>query len=227
VIARGTPLYATLEIPFLQVAPERATPLYDLDLYREVDMLIVSSAVRERYRNEPQRFAQPCAFYDSLDRRFVRQARFEPLGSSGSALTIYTNPSITTPFAARPVGPAAVPAPTGGTRNPAVGFFHFNQGVNDECFGFPDQAVESYRLALRQGDVSPEDAALTRARIGHCLLARGPQAAIAYLDTAAVAAPDPLERETLGSLRTALQERPAAFAGDALPDLRTTLTKQP
>ena len=110
----------------------------------------------------------------------------------------------------------------GGVRNLAVGFFHFNQGVNDESFGFPDQAVESYRLALRQGDVLPEDAALTRSRIGHCLLTRGKEAAIAYLDTAAVAAADPMERQALGSLRTALGERPDAFAGDALPDLRVT-----
>jgi len=223
VLAHGTPLYATLEIPFLQVAPERSTPLYDPRLYRDVDLLVVSAAVQDRYRAEPARFAKQCAFYDTIESRFAKRARFEPVGSTGSALTIYANPARTVPFAARGAGPVAVPAIEG--RNAAVGFFHFNQGVNAESFGFFDRAVEAYRLALRQGDVSAEDVGLTRQRIGHCLLMAGVGAASAYLDTAAVSAPEPIEREALASLRSVLEQGARALAADSLTDLRPVVTR--
>jgi 4-amino-4-deoxy-L-arabinose transferase-like glycosyltransferase len=216
--ARGAPLYATLEIPFTQVGPERSEPIYDLDLFRDVDWLIVSASVADRYRAEPERFAGQVAFYDSLERRFVRRAVFRPRGAIGSTITLYSNPAEAVPFGRRAT--ASYLAPARASRDLTLGFFFFNRGVNAEAFGFDDQAVEGYRLALRQGEPSRADVQLTLVRIGHCLLEAGLPHARAYLDTAAVAAPDALERAALAALGQELARNPAPFRADSLVRLR-------
>jgi len=95
------PFFATLQIPMLSVRAERAAVFYDIDLYRAADVVVTSSAVKERYLANPLRFATQVAFYDSLDAQFERWAKFVPDGGTGPELTIYRNRSQDAPFGSR------------------------------------------------------------------------------------------------------------------------------
>lgn len=79
-----------VRIPMNTIEPERATPFYDAEWYRGFDYLVVSGHVAARYAEEPLRFPDQAAFYDSLRARWVLAAAFEPRNRRGPEVTIYT-----------------------------------------------------------------------------------------------------------------------------------------
>lgn len=64
---------------------------YDPRLYRGVDYLLVSGAMRRRYLADPTRFATQAAFYRELENQASVAARFTPQGGvSGPEIVIYS-----------------------------------------------------------------------------------------------------------------------------------------
>jgi 4-amino-4-deoxy-L-arabinose transferase-like glycosyltransferase len=194
--------YAVQPIPMYQVLPERAGAFYDLSLYKIVDGIVVTDAVRSRYRGEPQRFARQMAFYDSLDASWPKVADFvSPAG--GGRVTLYQNPAHLVPFAAREE--AADPPPLRHETNATVvsgARFYFDLGVNYEAFGHPRQAVESYKLVFEQPAISNElfpRAAF--AAVGVYMDVGRPDVALSFLDSIEARADTPARRQQLQRLR--------------------------
>lgn len=74
---------------FAQAADLNRT-FYDPRLYRGVDYLLVSGAMRQRYLAEPTRFAPQVEFYRRLDARAAVAARFTPRdGVTGPEIVVY------------------------------------------------------------------------------------------------------------------------------------------
>lgn len=141
--ARG--FRGVLPIPLFQAEPEKTAPYYDLDLYREADVVITTGAVRSRYEADPGRFAAQVAFYHALDRDFELVDLVDASGA-GSRISIYTNPEHVRPFAGRAV---TVPAPFTAPSLPPQwrAWFDYRLGLNFEAFGHLHPALEIYRRA--------------------------------------------------------------------------------
>lgn len=194
--------YAVQPIPMYQVLPERSGAFYDLSLYKIVDGIVVTDAVRSRYRRDPQRFARQVAFYDSLDASWPKVADFvSPAG--GGRVTLYQNPAHLVPFAAREE--AADPPPL--RHEPDAGIvsgarFYFDLGVNYEAFDHPRQAVESYKRVFEQPAISDElfpRAAF--AAVGVYMDVGRPDVALSFLDSIEARANTPARRQQLQQLR--------------------------
>src|SRR4029077_10009845 len=76
-------MYAVISVPLFQVDPARSAAFYDPTLYRVADAFVVTSAVRDRYRAEPARFAAQIAFYDTLAATWPVWQRFPINGGPG------------------------------------------------------------------------------------------------------------------------------------------------
>jgi tetratricopeptide (TPR) repeat protein len=187
-------LYAVQTIPMFQVAPERSAAFYDPALYRVADAFVVTGAVRDRYRQEPARFAAQLALYDTLEQHWIRWRVFAANGGPGSEIVVYRNPAQPRTFAARRPDPGPVPE----LRVPSVSggeaYFLCNLGLNYQVFGFLQQALAVYERGLGFAATEPgpaaacaERAALVLARLGR------KQDALHLLAQAASQAPRPLE----------------------------------
>jgi len=160
--------YAVQLLPMFQAGPERSARFYDLQLYPMVDYVVVTDAVRGRYRTDPLRFRPQLAFYEELDRGFVKLREFTSKGA-GPTITIYRNAARRRVFAARRSSVEPVPELTaGGAPTGAEPFFYYNLGLNYDAFGLPGHAMESYHRALQYPSVdhlTPVRAALRLARL--------------------------------------------------------------
>src|SRR5690349_7560715 len=123
-------------MPMFQVVPERSARFYDMRLHALDDWYVVVSSVRDRYREDPVRFAPQLAFYDTLAARFEKVKEFPAGGESDGDITLFRNPAHTTPFGA--LADAAQPDSellrvkmvTGGDA-----FYYYNLGINYEAYG--------------------------------------------------------------------------------------------
>jgi hypothetical protein len=203
-------VYALQTIPMFVMAPERSDKFYRLEPYAMADAIVVTSAVRERYRGEPARYRRQVAFYDSLSAHWPRVARFEPGSGPGPAIDIYRNPAGLRAYGARGSLPAvdSTQAVSGGVSG-GEAYFYYNLGVNAEWFGYPQQAQDAYLLALRFGATEPRIFVRTAMRLaGHLRRQGKPGAALAMLEICSRRAPGPEESAELqqaeASLRRAL-----------------------
>ena len=199
------PQYAIQPIPMLQVYPERSAVFYDLRLYLDADLFIATSAVRARYCNEPMRFPRQVAFYDSLETRFNKLQVFSASGGPGPTITLYEKQGRITPFAGR----KAVDGPRPLQRLEPSGIealFYKNLGLNYEAFGFYEQAIACYDLALGYEMTLPawySDIVLGKTR---CLRVLGKaNEAISFLRAAVQRAPTSKMRERIISLSRSIQ----------------------
>jgi len=216
----GTPhrprAYATLSMPMFQVDAARSAPFYDLGLYPAVDLFVITGSVKDRYRADTAAFAPQLAFYSALDRTFIRMASFGD-AAAASDIVIYRRPDSGPWFGARD----SVPSP-GDYRGHATGgenYFFWNMGLDYECTGRHDQAIECYRRGLRY---APSQLVTYRALavcLGHCLLAtRSPEESMRYLDEISKTA-DSRERAAYGWIRQQIVAGGGVLRDAAVPRL--------
>lgn len=199
----GRRLFGVLPVPMFQAESELSDVFYDLALYREVDYFVTTSAVRDRYEREPERFVRQTAFYADLEANFPRETRFDPRRGSGPSITVYRNPAHAEPFARR--APQIPPAPL----RPATGFlylgagtFHYHLGMNYECFGYDEAALSAYRLALTYPTRTPDLYWSLCAGTFRCLLRLGrTDEALRFVQGAEDRAPSDRDRALLRTLR--------------------------
>jgi 4-amino-4-deoxy-L-arabinose transferase-like glycosyltransferase len=169
--------YAVQLLPMFQVSPERSARFYDLRLYPMVDYVVVTDAVRGRYRTDPRLFRPQLAFYEELEKRFVKQREFASKGA-GTNITIYRNPTQVRNFAARRSSVEPVPQLTArGGPTGAEPFFYYNLGLNYDAFGLPGQAMESYYRGLQYPSVDHLTPVRTALRLARLLARQGNSAA--------------------------------------------------
>jgi 4-amino-4-deoxy-L-arabinose transferase-like glycosyltransferase len=200
------PLYAVLDLPLFQVEPERSARFYSFGACSVADLVVVSSSVRDRYREAPARFGPQLAFYDSLEQRWARVEVFGPAEGPGPELVIYANPGGLAPFGARgDPGPVSA-APAAGARPTGAEPAYFLQlGLDYEVFGYLRQAEQCYRLALSFGRADPVNYVDAATWLVHVLWKEGRrEEAVRLLDAAVARAPGPDETSELGALRAAL-----------------------
>ena len=70
--------YNVFLIPFLSVNSERAAPFYDTRWYEDFDLVIGSGYDYQRYVQEPKRYREFIAYYDSLRRRMDLVFEIQP-----------------------------------------------------------------------------------------------------------------------------------------------------
>jgi 4-amino-4-deoxy-L-arabinose transferase-like glycosyltransferase len=196
-------LYAVQKIPMFQVTAERSAAFYDPGLYQVADYVIVTGAVRDRYRADPARFARQLGFYAALQRQFAKAQEFSARGAAGTDITIYRNPAHTQVFAARRADPGPVPTlapdtePSGGEA-----FFFYNLGLNYEVFGFVSEAIRAYAQSLQFITLEPQVHVKAALRMAGCLARQGKAAeAAALLDQVAARAPSPGDAAPLHQMR--------------------------
>jgi hypothetical protein len=200
------PVYAIQNIPMFQVNPDRSTHFYELRLYDMADLIITSSSVEERYRQEPDRFHRQLAFYEALETHFIKLQEFSPGSGSGPHLSIYKSPRQRPLFAAREVvaDPNLEPLERGQLSG-GEAFFCYTLGLNYETFRFLDPALLAYARGLQYPTSRPRVRASLSLGVAHCLVGKGrANEAIAYLQEAEKRIPDPRERTSLRSLREEL-----------------------
>lgn len=193
---QARPLYAIQTLPSYQVMPELAEAFYDLDVYADADLIVLSSDVGDRYRREPERYAQQLAFYESLERRLHRIAEFD--AGAGPRITMYFQPQ-PAPFGRRTevAGPRPL-AP--GLRRPPPGeaAFYRRLGLNYETFGFLDEAIDAYRRGLAVRSLGAEEADRIGRGLARCFVDRDDVAGAARaLREAAARSPDDAIRQRL------------------------------
>jgi hypothetical protein len=212
------PIYAVQTLPMMQVAPERSATFYDVGLYRDADLVIVTSAVRDRYRADPARFPSQCAFYDSLEHGFARAGRWGAPGYAGPEVIAYRRPDATGWFGAR--DSVAGPPPFGGAPSGLENYFFWNMGVNYESAGLFTQAIACYRIGLRYPP-RPADTELyasIASRLAYCLLATNtPQRAIRELAAVRAQAKYAQELAAIDRVGEQLARDPTRFAGLGIP----------
>jgi 4-amino-4-deoxy-L-arabinose transferase-like glycosyltransferase len=208
---RSRPRYALQGLPLYQTRPEESAVFYDVDFYRDADLLVTSSFVRDRYEAEPERFPWQVAFYRALDLRCRRVAEFRPTDGPGPTILVYHHPERTLPFGRRErvAGPRAL-APGLPRRDVQVPYQLWLLGLNYETFGFPEAAIRSYDLALENREFPRtviKNLGLGKAR---CLVALDRLGeAVAFLDEASAACSEPGEAAALRAYRDALARRRA------------------
>jgi hypothetical protein len=215
-------LYAVLPIPMFQVGPARSARFYDPRLYEDADLVIVTGAVRDRYREDRARFKRQLAFYDSLDQRFVKEREFRSRSGAGSDVVVYRNPHRDRPFSRRVPGPVPDletldPAPPSGGEQP----FYYHLGLGYEAFGFVSHAVECYQRGLGYPAAAGGLYVSLAERAGRCMARQGRKAeALAYLTQIESRAPS---RDEAAEVRR-VRERIAA--GEASPPERTGVNQR-
>jgi 4-amino-4-deoxy-L-arabinose transferase-like glycosyltransferase len=147
-------LYALLAMPMYQVMSENTALFYDMSLYNGVaDLWVTSSSVAGRYRKDPRLYSAQCAFYDSLEAHWNKLREFGPADGSGPRITVYGNPHVQVPFAARrpampPPAPPVVPDLVPGC---FAGYFE-RFGFLYEIYGYNAAAGLVYEMGLRYPD---------------------------------------------------------------------------
>lgn len=151
-------MYALLAMPMYQVMSQNTALFYDLKLYDDVaDLWVTSTSVLSRYRKNPSLYKAQCSFYDSLAARWRTLREFGPADGSGPRITVYGNPRLKVPFAARrpalpPPAPPVVADLVPGTFS---GFFE-RFGFLYESYGFQSAAGRVYEMGLRYPDQPAE-----------------------------------------------------------------------
>jgi hypothetical protein len=85
--------YFTIHIPFLGFETERVAPFYDARWYEDVDLLITSDYDYGRFANEPQRYGEFLAYYESLRSRWRPVLTLGPSEErTGPTFWFYTYP---------------------------------------------------------------------------------------------------------------------------------------
>jgi hypothetical protein len=209
---QSSPYYAVQTLPLYQVRPETSGAFYDRSLYRDADLFVITSDVRDRYEREPQRFARQLAFYAELRASCSEVAEFRPDNGPGPTITIYFDPAQKIPFGYRTgvAGPSAPPQGSGAAA-PEVASFLWQMGLNYELFGFLDAAVRCYDMGLAMGRLRPD--ALRSLAFGkaRCLAAAGHlEEAVLFLGRAAEACSSPREAEALRGYRDELAREGSA-----------------
>jgi len=195
-------VYAVISVPLFQVDPGRSSAFYDPALYRVADAFVVTSAVRDRYRAEPARFAAQLALYDSLASSWPVWQRFPANGGPGPEIVVYRNPSQSTVFAQRRPTPGDPPMLRPGTATGGEAYFYYNVGLNYELFGFAGSAFAAYVQGIRSSASDPASATACAERAAGVLVRAGRNAdAAALLDHAASEAPRPADAARLRALR--------------------------
>jgi tetratricopeptide (TPR) repeat protein len=221
-IAHRPRIYAVQFVPMFQTVAERSAGFYDLALYRVADLFVVTGSVRARYEAEPARYAQQCAFYDSLDRRWPLAVHFSSAGHAGPEISIYRNPDHAGWFPSRRDVPG--PTPVRDSQSGMELYFYWNLGVNYETAGQFTRAIESYRTALRYPPRSTDADLYTSiaTRLAYCLLQTEPAVAtLGYLNDAQQHAAIATEGAVLRWLIQQVTLDPAQFAKLAIPRLRS------
>lgn len=200
------PHYAVLTIPMHQTSPELTGVFYDISLYRDVDVIMTSSAVRDRYMKDPEKFGRQIDFYEYLDSRYRRIAVIEPDRGEGPVISIYANPASSGPFGGRSRvhGPAPLKNP-GMSRAVSEDFFYLDLGSSYESFRYYREALASYRLALERPVSRPASYNSLVLGITRCLLRLDRRAeAVDFLERAAAGAPTGSARERFIRLRRSI-----------------------
>jgi hypothetical protein len=143
------PLYPILILQMFQVKPEESAVFYDLALYEYADYIITSSAVRARYERAPERFPVQVAFYQQLDREFIKMQEFRDRHGVGPTQTVYRNPAHALPYAKRQI--VAAPPRFDSSKGKPTGSesrFYFDMGLNYELYMHRPEANRCYELAL-------------------------------------------------------------------------------
>jgi hypothetical protein len=208
------PLYAVLDLPLFQVAPERSARFYSMRACSLADVVIVSSSVRDRYRSAPARFGPQLAFYDSLETGWRKLQVLRPGRGPGPELVIYGNPRATVPFAERhDLGPAG-PLAEAGALTGAEGAYYTQLGLDYEIFGHRGQAKQCYLWALEYGRGDPTNYVLAATWLSMLLWReQGPRAASRVLAAAERNAGDPRTVEQLAALRASFESGASAPPG--------------
>jgi hypothetical protein len=197
------PEYAIQHLPMFQVRPERSTPFYDPALLADVDLVVTTADVGDRYRREPTRFPRQLAFYRHLEENLTPVHAVPAVGSSGEspgrpAMTVWFNPAQRRPFGWREEvdAPPEMRVPPG-ERSGSESEFLIELALNYETMGFVAAAREIYGNASRyprRPGRQLERKLVTG--LSRCLLAEGDTtAAIRTLETAARQAREPGDRE--------------------------------
>lgn len=144
---KSRPVFGVVSLPMYQTHPERSAPFYSVDIYRDVDFVVTTAAVRGRYTKEPSRFAEQVAFYHDLDTRtaLVKEIR----DRDGVAVQIYRLSADKLPFGKREMmfpPPNISRDPEHGTGREAG--FYFSLGSNYDYFHHWPEAAFCYRRAL-------------------------------------------------------------------------------
>jgi 4-amino-4-deoxy-L-arabinose transferase-like glycosyltransferase len=203
--------YAVQVIPMFQVGPERSEAFYDLGLYEVADVIVTTSQVSNRYRDDPGTYRRQVAFYDSLGTRFEKAAEFRSPAPGARVITLYRNPRQSVPFAnRRPVqGPVAL-RPASSQETGEETFFYYNLGLNYEAFGFLNEAVSSYSQALQYKRWRPRAYGSLVLAMTRCLFALGrPEDAARFADASSAKAPYAEDRDMILQMRQRLASRPA------------------
>jgi hypothetical protein len=163
------PYFAVQELPMYQVDPERSGVFYDHDVLAMADVVVITDAVRERYRRDPIRYSRQVAFYRNLENAYDLVKEWD--GPNG--IRIYRSRVHARPFVSRqpqappPLREGLETAPGGQER------FYFQLGMNFEAFNHYRTAYQCYENAFRYSVSAPimvADVALGMAR---CLDAMG------------------------------------------------------
>lgn len=205
--AADRPQYAVQPLPMLQVYPEKTAVFYDMNLYADTDVFVVSSAVGSRYNREPERFSHHIAFYDSLEIRLQRLQEFT--GKTGPTVTIYKRRGRIVPFAGKKIvdGPRPLRrAALSGTE----ALFYSNLGMNYEAFRHYEEAIACYDMAFGYAMARPSwytEIVFGKTR---SLMALGrPDEAVSFLLKAAESAPSARMRERVLDLIRSIREKAA------------------
>ena len=83
--------YSTVLIPIHVYHPEFSFPFYNLGWFVDVDYIVTSSFVSDRYTADPERFPKQVAFYEALERELRLAAEFSG-ETGGPRIRIYQNP---------------------------------------------------------------------------------------------------------------------------------------
>jgi 4-amino-4-deoxy-L-arabinose transferase-like glycosyltransferase len=162
------PLYAVVPLPMFQVKPERSADFYDLELFRDADLFVITGSVRDRHAEDSARFAAQMRFYQTLELDYRRLAEFRSQGGPGPTITLYGPKVARWEFASRDsvLGPGRYR----GAYTSSETFFYLRMGMAYEAAGHFDWAAVIYAEGLSH---PPGNDILYRRlaqREGHCLL---------------------------------------------------------
>ncbi len=170
----GRPLYLVQYLPTYQSQPELSEAFYDLELFPEVDVIVLTGDIGERYLAEPDRFAHQVAFYEDVRRGFAEVLRFEATGREDRWVAIYARPHVSQTFTDRaaPLGPQPLRPDR---RRPIAGeaAWFAKLALNYETFGFLDEAVASYEASLRVEGSPPATVLGAATGLARCHGSRG------------------------------------------------------